>query len=259
MRVQIMTNRLMRASVANLISGMLLALSANLAWADILYVHTDHLNTPRLATNEQGVTVWRNLPTTEPFGNSPVEEDPDGDSISTTLNPRFPGQYYDRETNLNYNWNRTYDPGIGAYHETEPLGLAGDINLYRYARNNPLSYIDPDGNQATLAISGGGATAGGGASAAGGASALGPGLAVVGAGLAGYGIGTLIYPYIEAPVSKAVDWCMSSSSKQECLDNCYAAYLNQVRICKMAPTPKARAQCYAGASDLHGQCRAGCK
>lgn len=52
---------------------------------------------------------------------------------------------------------------------------------------------------------------------------------------------------------------LCDESKQQCLDNCYATYLNQVSICKMAPTPKARAQCYAGASDLHGQCRAGCK
>lgn len=65
---------------------------------------------------------------------------------------------FDRETNLHYNGARDYDPGIGAYHETEPLGLAGDINLYRYARNNPLSYIDPDGNQAV--IPGGGAAGG---------------------------------------------------------------------------------------------------
>ena len=91
--------------------GVLLFLATGLAWADVLYVHTDHLGTPRLMTNEQGTTVWRNLPTTEPFGNAPVEEDPDGDSTLTTFNQRFPGQYYDKETNLHDNWHRTGNNG----------------------------------------------------------------------------------------------------------------------------------------------------
>lgn len=60
----------------------------------LVYLHADHLNTPRLATDETGKVIWQNLPTTEPFGNSPVEEDPDNDGIAFTLNLRFPGQYY---------------------------------------------------------------------------------------------------------------------------------------------------------------------
>jgi len=59
----------------------------------LVYLQADHLNTPRIATDETGKVIWRNLPTTEPFGNSPVEEDPDNDGIAFTLNLRFPGQY----------------------------------------------------------------------------------------------------------------------------------------------------------------------
>lgn len=125
--------------------GVLLFLATGLAWADVLYVHTDHLGTPRLATNEQGVTVWRNLPTTEPFGNAPVEEDPDGDSTLNTLNLRFPGQYADKETNLNYNYFRDYDPSTGRYVQSDPIGLAGGINTYTYVGANPLLFVDPDG------------------------------------------------------------------------------------------------------------------
>jgi len=35
---------------------------------------------------------------------------------------RFPGQYYDRETNLHYNVFRDYDPAIGRYLEADPIG-----------------------------------------------------------------------------------------------------------------------------------------
>ena len=142
-----MTTRIngFQSRFTRLLLGLLLTLGANLASAEVLYVHTDHLGTPRLMTNEQGTTVWRNLPTTEPFGNSPVEEDPDGDATLTTLNPRFPGQYADRETNLNYNYFRDYDPGTGRYVQSDPIGLDGGINPYLYANANPLMYTDPEG------------------------------------------------------------------------------------------------------------------
>jgi hypothetical protein len=47
-----------------------------------------------------------------------------------------------------YNYFRDYSPDTGRYLQPEPLGVFGDINLYRYARTNPLGYIDPDGAQA---------------------------------------------------------------------------------------------------------------
>ena len=115
------------------------------AQAGVFYLHTDHLNTPRLVTDEQNRIVWRNDPTTEPFGNSPVEEDPDGDGQAFTLNLRFPGQYADRETNTHYNYFRDYDPSTGRYVQSDPIGLLGGINTYTYVRNNPLNRKDPLG------------------------------------------------------------------------------------------------------------------
>jgi len=57
----------------------------------------------------------------------------------------LPGQYFDKETNLHYNYFRDYDPAIGRYIQSDPIGLEGGINTYAYARNNPLTYFDPDG------------------------------------------------------------------------------------------------------------------
>ena len=88
----------------------------------------------------------------EPFGDSAANEDPDGDSISFSFAMRFPGQYFDRETNLAYNVFRDYDEASGRYVEAEPLGLAVEINLYRYGWSNPLSVIDIDGRAPSIMV-----------------------------------------------------------------------------------------------------------
>jgi RHS repeat-associated protein len=117
------------------------------------YVHSDHLGSPRVitkATDNTKVWEWRN---DDPFGNNDANENPSG-SGSFEYNLRFPGQYRDKETATNYNWNRFYDSAIGRYTQSDPIGLLGGINTYAYVEGNPLNYTDPDGLQAQLNLFG---------------------------------------------------------------------------------------------------------
>jgi RHS repeat-associated protein len=62
-------------------------------------------------------------------------------------NLRFPGQYYDAEIGTNYNYYRDYDPTIGRYVESDPIGLAGGMDTYGYGLQDPISHVDPLGLQ----------------------------------------------------------------------------------------------------------------
>jgi len=109
----------------------------------LYYLHNDHLGTPRAVSDEGQQVTWRWI--SDPFGNGLPEEDPDGDGQRFTLNLRFPGQYYDEESGLHYNYFRYYDPAIGRYVTSDPIGLGGGLNTYSYVLNNPLRYTDPRG------------------------------------------------------------------------------------------------------------------
>jgi RHS repeat-associated protein len=111
--------------------------------APIYFIYTDQLNTPRVITNAQGSTVWK-WDNVDPFGNNAPNENPSGLG-NFTCNLRFPGQYFDKETNTHYNYYRDYDPAIGRYVESDPIGLEGGVNTYVYVANSPTMYADPTG------------------------------------------------------------------------------------------------------------------
>jgi RHS repeat-associated protein len=54
-------------------------------------------------------------------------------------------RHADLETGLHYNYSRDYDPSTGRYLESDPFGLASQLNLYQYARANPLRFVDLTG------------------------------------------------------------------------------------------------------------------
>ena len=102
----------------------------------LYYVHADHLRTPRLITDQSGEVKWRWE--SSPFGNGQPES-------GIVYNLRFPGQYYDNETGLHYNYFRDYDPSTGRYVQSDPIGLNGGLNTYAYVDGNPINLSDPKG------------------------------------------------------------------------------------------------------------------
>jgi RHS repeat-associated protein len=110
----------------------------NQTQAQIYYYQNDHLGTPQQVIDSQGNVVWAAQATA--FGETQVLP-----TSTIRNNLRFPGQYYDQETGLHYNYFRDYEPGVGRYIESDPIGLEGGLNTYIYVWGNPLSNWDPLG------------------------------------------------------------------------------------------------------------------
>jgi RHS repeat-associated protein len=99
------------------------------------FYHHDHLGTPQQMTSVSGAVVW--AAEYEEFGKATVDA-----SSTVTNNLRFPGQYFDEETGLHYNFHRYYESTAGRYIIVDPLGMFGNTNLYLYSGANPINYMD---------------------------------------------------------------------------------------------------------------------
>ena len=120
----------------------------DVASGEMFFFLNDRLGTPQMLTDASNTVVWEGL--YKPFGEADVNP-----NSSVVNNFRFPGQYYDQETGLHYNYHRYYDPSTGRYLRPDPIGLTGGINLYVYANNNPINQFDAVGlNPAILAATG---------------------------------------------------------------------------------------------------------
>lgn len=101
------------------------------------FVHTDHLERPVMMTDAGATVVWRAAYL--PFGEVASLTGP------ATLNYRFPGQWFQLESGLHYNWHRHYDPTTGRYLQPDPLGMPDGPSRWAYVRNSPLMEVDPEG------------------------------------------------------------------------------------------------------------------
>ena len=66
----------------------------------------------------------------------------------------YTGARYDAESGLHYLRTRAYDPRIGRFVSPDTIDIAGDINLYRYVKNDPLNYTDPTGEKMPFVAAG---------------------------------------------------------------------------------------------------------
>jgi len=107
-----------------------------------LYFHNDALGTPHALTDKAGQIVWSD--NDDEFGAAQIAST-GGTSFtsSTVCNLRFPGQYFDAETGLHYNFHRYYDPALGRYITEDPIREG--LNWYAYAGSNPGDNVDPEG------------------------------------------------------------------------------------------------------------------
>ncbi len=105
--------------------------------AQTYFYLADITGAPQKAIDATGKLAWAARYTA--FGEATIEH------ASVVNNLRLPGQYYDAESNFNYNRFRYYLPGMGRYLGSDPLRSPGSTNTFVYANSNPLRYIDPLG------------------------------------------------------------------------------------------------------------------
>jgi len=121
----------------------------------ITYFHQDHLGSVALATNENGEVIQIN--DYAPYGSITYN-----DSSSSSQSPySFSGKEYSSDLGLYYFEARWYDPEVGRFVSEDPAQYQKiekiiidpqTLNFYTYSRNNPLTYVDPDGESAYLAM-----------------------------------------------------------------------------------------------------------
>jgi RHS repeat-associated protein len=195
------------------------------------YIHNDHLNTPQVITNQSQQVVWKG--DYEPFGKVASNT-----TNSIEIFSRFPGQYLDGETGLYYNYFRDYDPSIGRYIESDPIGLEGGINTYAYVSGNPVKYVDPTGEigQAAGGVAGGLAIP----------VTVGIGFGVV------YCTFNPSHPSCQA-ARDVINRCLDNPDEEDEDKNCEALYQSTLRDCASL-TGRKRMACFEAARINREQC-----
>ena len=98
---------------------------------------SDHLGTPILAIDSDGMEVWNRQLDIYGRVRKEYKHSSLGDEVFPFVPFLYQGQYYDFETNLAYNRFRYYSPETGAYISQDPIGLEGNNpNIYAYVEDS---------------------------------------------------------------------------------------------------------------------------
>ena len=133
---------------------------------ELAYVQPDHLGTPRVVIDPvRDVAIWEWSNKSEVFGDQAPINDVDSDGVTFRLALRFPGQQATDASGLFYNYQREYDPAVGRYSQSDPIGLnGGQTPLLMFSprhfpwsirmgfrRPSPIAFRRGDGTGASLA------------------------------------------------------------------------------------------------------------
>jgi RHS repeat-associated protein len=157
---------------------------------------------------------------------------------SATMDARFPGQWFQLETGLHYNWHRSYDPSVGRYTQPDPLGFVDGPSVYAYAGGSPGQYVDPDGRQIVVPVP--------------------PVVIPV------VVIGSLYCIINPQACKKLLDYCRRGSEgggagppPKKDDDPCEEQVQLDEAVCRRLAKPAARSRCWTSSEARYGACRAG--
>ncbi|HGM5515801.1 TPA: RHS repeat-associated core domain-containing protein [Stenotrophomonas maltophilia] len=220
------------------------------------------------------VPAWARSRKSEVFGNQIPSADPDGDGVAVELALRFPGRQATDASGLFYSYQREYDPAVGRYSQSDPIGLKGGISAYAYVDSNPTIATDPKGLAkkracvaayiAGCAVCGGaagyyGGGAVGGISGAAACSPSGPGAAVcaIGGAAGGSALGGASGSVVGEFLGNIVGQAMCPDEEGE---DCEALLRTDTDTCNgitRVRGARAGAVCHASATQRYAACLSG--